>query len=134
MLQDWDGELSVLTRKRIDRHIEHCPVCAERKRLELALARLPGLARWAALPIAAMPAGMRARVLRLASSNTPEAVAHRASVAERTTAFGHQGFPRPIDPPKPVWWRSRRGQAAAAAVAGAAATALIGLALRHRRR
>lgn len=31
MLADWDGQLNVLMRKRINRHIENCPVCAERK-------------------------------------------------------------------------------------------------------
>jgi hypothetical protein len=34
-------------------------------------------------------------VLRLASSNSPEAAAHRASVAQRIGPFGHQGFPKP---------------------------------------
>ena len=32
MLADWDGQLNVLMRKRINRHIEHCPTCAERKK------------------------------------------------------------------------------------------------------
>ena len=119
MLEDWDGQLNVLMRKRINRHIEHCPTCAERKKQELAPALLLGLAPLAALPIAAMPAGMREQVLRLASSDTPDAAAHRASVAQRTEPFGHHGFPKPLDPPKSPWWRTRSGQAAA--VAGAAA-------------
>ena len=119
MLEDWDGQLNVLMRKRINRHIEHCPTCAERKKQELAPALLLGLAPLAALPIAAMPAGMREQVLRLASSDTPDAAAHRASVAQRTEPFGPHGFPKPLDPPKSRWWRTRSGQAAA--VAGAAA-------------
>ena len=119
MLEDWDGQLNVLMRKRINRHIEHCPTCAERKKQELAPALLLGLAPLAALPIAAMPAGMREQVLRLASSDTPDAAAHRASVAQRTEPFGPHGFPKPLDPPKSPWWRTRSGQAAA--VAGAAA-------------
>src|SRR6516225_2317625 len=129
MLQDWDGQLDVLMRKRINRHIENCPTCAERKKRELAPALLLGLAPLAALPIAAMPAGLRAHVLRLASSDTPDAAAHRASVAQRTAPFGHHGFPKPLDPPKSPWWRSRSGQAAAAAAAAAVVAALTLLAV-----
>ena len=131
LLEDWDGQLNVLMRKRINRHIERCPACAERKRRELAPALLLGLAPLAALPVAvrgSMPAGLRAQILRLASSNTPEAMAHRASVVQRTAPFGEHGFPKPLDPPP--WWRERRGQAiAAAAVIIATAAALTGLAL-----
>src|SRR5580704_902812 len=125
MLADWDGQLSVLMRKRINRHIENCPVCAERKKRELAPALLLGLAPLAA----AVPPGLREQVLRLASSNTPDAAAHRASVAQRTAPFGHQGFPKPLDPPKSSWWRTRSGQAAAAAAAAAAVAALTLLAV-----
>ena len=130
MLEGWDGQLTVLTRKRLNRHIERCPVCAERKRRELAPALLLGLAPLAALPIAPMPAGLRGHVLKLASSDTPEAVAHRAIVAQRTT-FGHTGFPKPLDPPKTPWWRTRQGQVTAGGVAAAAAVAatVIGVAL-----
>src|SRR5580693_1608539 len=126
MLADWDGQLSVLMRKRINRHIENCPVCAERKKRELAPALLLGLA---ALPIAAVPPGLREQVLRLASSNTPDAAAHRASVAQRTAPFGHHGFPKPLDPPKSSWWQTRSGQAAAAAAAAAVVAALTLLAV-----
>ena len=129
LLEDWDGQLNVLMRKRINRHIERCPACTERKRRELAPALLLGLAPLAALPVAAVPHGLRAEVLRLASSDTPEAVAHRASVAQRAATFGHHGFPKPLDPPKPAWWRARRAQGAAAAAVVAAAAVLIALAL-----
>ena len=130
LLEDWDGQLNVLMRKRINRHIERCPACTERKRRELAPALLLGLAPLAALPMAAMPHGLRAEVLRLASSDTPEAVAHRASVAQQAATFGHYGFPKPLDPPKPVWWRARRTQSVAAGAAVVAAAAVVaGLAL-----
>ncbi len=125
MLADWDGQLNVLMRKRINRHIENCPVCAERKKRELAPALLLGLAPLAA----AVPPGLREQVLRLASSNTPDAAAHRASVAQRTAPFGHHGFPKPLDPPKSSWWRTRSGQAAAAAAAAAVVAALTLLAV-----
>jgi RNA polymerase sigma factor (sigma-70 family) len=129
MLQDWDGQLTVLMRKRLNRHIESCPTCAERKKRELAPALLLGLAPLAALPTAAMPAGLREHVLRLAGSDTPDAAAHRASVAQRTESFGQQGFPKPLDPPKPPWWRSWSGQAAAAVAAAAVVAALTLLAV-----
>jgi RNA polymerase sigma factor (sigma-70 family) len=127
MLQDWDGQLNVLMRKRINRHIESCPVCAERKKRELAPALLLGLAPLAALSTGAMPAGLREQVLRLAGSDAPDAAAHRASVAQRTAPFGHHGFPKPLDPPKSPWWRTRPGQAAAA-VGVAAVVAAVTLA------
>jgi len=126
LLEDWDGQLTVLMRKRINRHIERCPACTERKRLELAPALLLGLAP---VPIMAMPPGLRSQVLRLASSNTPEAVAHRADVAQRAAVFGHHGFPKPLDPPRSPWWRARTTQGAAAAVVVAGAVVIASLAL-----
>ena len=123
LLEDWDGQLNVLMRKRINRHIEQCPACTERKRRELAPALLLGLAP---LPIAVMPPGLRAQVLRLASSNTPEALAHRASVAQGAVMAGPDGFPKPLDPPKPRWrTRQAQGAAAAAVVAVAAVLAIL---------
>jgi RNA polymerase sigma factor (sigma-70 family) len=127
LLQDWDGQLNVLMRKRINRHIERCPECTERKRRELAPALLLGLAP---LPLAVMPPGMRSQVLKLVSSNTPDAVAHRASVAQRADMSGPGGFPKPLDPPKSAWWQARTVQgAAAAAIVVAAAAVLTILAL-----
>jgi RNA polymerase sigma factor (sigma-70 family) len=126
LLEDWDGQLNVLMRKRINRHIERCPACTERKRRELAPALLLGLAP---LPIAVMPPGLRTQVLRLVSSDTPDAVAHRASVAQRAVMSGPGGFPKPLDPPKSAWWRTRTGQGAAAAAVVAAAAVLTILAL-----
>jgi len=129
MLADWDGQLNVLMRKRINRHIENCPACTERKKRELAPALLLGLAPLAALPTAAVPPGLREQVLRLASGNTPDAAAHRASVGRRTAPFGQHGFPKPLDPPRSSWWRTRSGQAAAAAAAAAVVAALTLLAV-----
>jgi RNA polymerase sigma factor (sigma-70 family) len=127
LLQDWDGQLNVLMRKRINRHIERCPACTERKRRELAPALLLGLAP---LPIAVMPPGLRSQVLRLVSSDTPDAVAHRASVTQRAVMSGPGGFPKPLDPPKSAWWQARTAQgAAAAAVVVVAAAVLTILAL-----
>ncbi|MGH3192320.1 MAG: RNA polymerase sigma factor, partial [Streptosporangiaceae bacterium] len=131
MLADWDGQLTVLMRKRLNRHIAQCPVCDERRRRELAPAMLLGLAPLAAVPVIAAPAGLREQVLRLVGSGTPAAVAHRAAVLQRTPPFGHHGFPNPLDPPKLMRWRTRQVQAAAAGavVAAIAATVLIVLAV-----
>jgi RNA polymerase sigma factor (sigma-70 family) len=129
LLEDWDGQLNVLMRKRINRHIERCPACTERKRRELAPALLLGLAPLAALSVAMPPPGLRGQVLRLVSSNTPEAAAHRASVAQRAVMSGPHGFPKPLDPPKSPWWRGRRTQGTAAAAVVAAAAVLTILAL-----
>ena len=126
LLQDWDGQLNVLMRKRINRHIERCPACTERKRRELAPALLLGLAP---LPIAVMPPGLRSQVLRLVSSDTPDAVAHRASVTQRAVMSGPGGFPKPLDPPKSAWWQARTTQGAAAAAVVVAAAVLTILAL-----
>jgi hypothetical protein len=129
MLQDWDGELTALMRKRLNRHIERCPACSERRRRELVPARLIGLAPLAALPLAAAPHGLKAQVMRLTSSDAPEAVAHRASVAQRAGPFGPHGFPKPLDPPGTRWWRTRRAQASAAAAVVTAAAVAVALAL-----
>ncbi|HEY1002333.1 MAG TPA: sigma-70 family RNA polymerase sigma factor, partial [Streptosporangiaceae bacterium] len=126
LLQDWDGQLNVLMRKRINRHIERCPACTERKRRELAPALLLGLAP---LPIAVMPPGLRTQVLRLVSSDAPGAVAHRASVAKRVDMSGPGGFPKPLDPPKSAWWQARTVQGAAAAAVVVAAAVLVILAV-----
>jgi RNA polymerase sigma factor (sigma-70 family) len=131
LLQDWDGHLTVLLRKRLHRHIERCSICGDRKRTELRPAMLLGLAPLAALPAGAIvPSGLRDRVLRLASSSKPDAIAHRAQVAGRTGAFGDHGFPKPLDPPKTQWWQARSAQAGAAvatvAVVAIAAVALAG--------
>jgi RNA polymerase sigma factor (sigma-70 family) len=126
LLEDWDGQLNVLMRKRINRHIERCPACTERKRRELAPALLLGLAP---LPLAVMPPGLRTQVLRLVSSDAPGAVAHRASVAKRADMSGPGGFPKPLDPPKSAWWQARSVQGAAAAAVVVAAAVLVILAV-----
>ena len=49
MLAGWDGRLTVLLRKRVHRHIEHCGVCGARRAFELRPARLLALSPGAAL-------------------------------------------------------------------------------------
>jgi RNA polymerase sigma factor (sigma-70 family) len=136
LLEDSDGQLNAVTRKRIDRHIRRCRACDERRRRELAPVLPLDLGLLAVPPAVAMPADLRARVLRLANSNTPGAVAYRAQVTGRTAPLRNHGFPKPMDPPGRRWRPSRQRQAAAAAfvaIAGAVAAAtLLTLALAGR--
>jgi RNA polymerase sigma factor (sigma-70 family) len=57
MLKGWDGKLTVLLRKRIDRHARDCDVCGQERRDRMRPAEL--LAAYSALPFLAMaqPAG-----------------------------------------------------------------------------
>ena len=126
MLQEWDGVLTVLVRKRVNRHVERCPVCSGRRRREVSPAMLLGIAPIAALPLMArgLPAGFRDQVLQMATGNSPAAVAHRAAVAKTSYSFGHQGFPRPLHQPGSPWWHARPAHAGAAA--GTAAAVAVG--------
>src|SRR5262245_12026345 len=127
MLQEWDGVLTVLVRKRVNRHVERCPVCSGRRRREVSPAMLLGIAPIAALPLMAggLPAGFRDQVLQMATGNSPAAVAHRAAVAKTSYSFGHQGFPRPLHQPGSSWWHARPAHAGAAA--GTAAAVAVGV-------
>ena len=130
LLEGWDGQLTTLLRKRLNRHVERCPVCADRRRSALRPAMLLGLAPLAALPATAVaPAGLRDQVLRLASSDRPEAIAQRASIAGRTGSFSQQGFPKPLDLPKAHWWQAHPASAAAAAAAVATIIVFTSVAL-----
>ncbi len=52
MLQGWDGKLTALLRKRIDRHARDCDVCGDERRDRMRPAEL--LAAYSALPFLAM--------------------------------------------------------------------------------
>jgi RNA polymerase sigma factor (sigma-70 family) len=127
MLRQWDGVLTVLVRKRVNRHVERCPVCSGRRRREVSPAMLLGVVPVAALPLLAggLPAGFRDQVLRIATGNSSAAVAHRAAVAKTSYSFGPHGFPRPLHQPGPPWWHVR--PAHAGAVTGTAAAVVAGV-------
>jgi RNA polymerase sigma factor (sigma-70 family) len=126
MLQDWDGVLTVLVRKRVNRHMERCRVCSGRRHREVSPATLLGIAPIAALPLMAggLPAGFRDQVLRLATGHSPAAVAHRVGVAKTSYSFGHNGFPRPLHQPGSPWLHT---PVHAGAVAGTAAAVVAGV-------
>ena len=124
MLAGWDGQMTVLMRKRVSRHIERCQACGERKRRELSPALFAG-----ALPMAALLPGFREQVLKVLADRSPAGMAHRMAVANRAGPFGPSGFPKPISPPGAAPWHGvlhhPRAAAAAAATTAAAAAAAI---------
>ena len=119
MLAGWDGQLTVLIRKRISRHIEHCEVCGERKRRELTPALFAG-----AVPMAALLPGFREQVLKALADRSPAGLAHRLTVANRAGPFGPHGFPKPISRPGAGPWR-RVLHHPQAMVAGAASLVVV---------
>src|ERR1035438_5926807 len=126
MLSDWDGQLTVLMRKRISRHIEHCDICGERKRRELTPALFAG-----AIPLVAVLPGFRDQLLRIMADRTPAGLAHRLGVANRAGPFGPAGFPKPISAPGGWSWHRVRHRPQSslhhshAVVAGAAASGVV---------
>ncbi|MGA3151568.1 MAG: sigma-70 family RNA polymerase sigma factor [Streptosporangiaceae bacterium] len=93
MLAGWDGGLTILLRKRVSRHIEHCEICDERKRRELSPAMLLSV-----LPVVALPAGLRQQILRLVSDSSPAAARYRQAVLRRAEPFSPSGFPVQVSP------------------------------------
>jgi RNA polymerase sigma factor (sigma-70 family) len=94
LLAGWDGQMTVLMRKRVSRHIDQCEVCGERKRRELTPALFAG-----ALPLVALMPGFREHVLKMCADQSAAGLAHRAAVAARAGRFGPAGFPAPGRPP-----------------------------------
>ena len=109
MLSGWDGRLTILLRKRVHRHIEHCATCGARRAYELSPAMLLDLSPGAALAAGAAlslrlargaPEGLRAHTISLATGQGVGAAAHRAAVLSRAGAFSHSGFPKPVHGPQ----------------------------------
>jgi len=100
MLADWDGQLTVLMRKRISRHIEQCEICGDRKRRELTPALFAGIA-----PLVAVLPGFRDQLLRSMADRTPAGTAARLSAADHAGRFGPSGFPKPVRVPGASAWQ-----------------------------
>ena len=83
VLKGWNGEFTVLIRKRVARHIERCEVC-ERTRRKAAPIALMGAA-----PAFAAPVALRDRIL--ARAGTPG-----AAPAHTYTFDAATGFPQPF--------------------------------------
>jgi hypothetical protein len=127
MLAGWDGQLTVLLRKRVNRHMERCAGCSRRRAQELTPSMLLGAAPVLALPLAAaLPAGLREQVMHAVFGTSKAAVAHRAGLGQTPYSFGHGGFPQPLHPLHTPWWQAgpmHVGAAAGTATAAAAAVA-----------
>jgi RNA polymerase sigma factor (sigma-70 family) len=129
LLAGWDGQLTVLVRKRVSRHIDQCQICGELKRRELSPALFVG-----ALPIVALMPGFREHVLKMCADLSSAGLARRASVAARAGQFGPSGFPKPSLPPGVSSWHRVlqhshalvASAATAAAVAGVSAVLVLG--------
>jgi RNA polymerase sigma factor (sigma-70 family) len=115
-LESWDGQLGELVPKRVNRHIQHCEICDERRRRELDPALVLG-----ALPLALPSAGLRDQLLRLIGDESPAASAYRIEVIRRAGPFSQSGFPEPLDPPR----ASYRPKPPALLTAGVAALAVF---------
>jgi RNA polymerase sigma factor (sigma-70 family) len=95
LLDDWDGRLTALTRKRVGRHIDQCDVCTARKHDALRPAALYGMAS-----LAAPPPELREEVLGLCADVRPPSLSYRRDVMQRTGPFRDNGFPQPIKAPR----------------------------------
>ena len=98
LLYDWDGRMTVLTRKRVNRHIDQCDVCTNRKHGTLRPAALYGMA-----PLAPLPDVLREEVLGLCADAGSSAQSYREDVVQRAGPFRPNGFPSPIRPPGQRW-------------------------------
>jgi RNA polymerase sigma factor (sigma-70 family) len=119
ILDGWNGELTPLLRKRINRHIENCAICDERKRHELSPAALLSL-----LPVALLPIGLRRELFRLVADRSPVGAEHRDLVVRRAGPWRPDGFPAPAGGLPPL----RRTFSRTALLTGAAAAAVLLLA------
>jgi RNA polymerase sigma factor (sigma-70 family) len=111
ILSGWDGQLTVLMRKRLSRHIERCDICSDRRRRELRPALLAlwpiGALSGAALAERAMhaagvPTELRAEVLRATSGTNVHAAASAAGLGSQVRMVGQNGFPKPGAAPRPL--------------------------------
>ena len=115
ILADWDGNLTILLRKRINRHTENCEVCGDRRRRELSPAMLLSM-----LPMIAIPAGLREQVSRVVADRSPGGIGYRDLVIRRAEPFDRSGFPGPIEPPGRMYGVRALGAVSSAAVIAAA--------------
>jgi RNA polymerase sigma factor (sigma-70 family) len=120
LLYDWDGRLTAPVRKQVARHAGQCEACAFRTRSALRPALLDGMA-----PLAALPGGLREKVLRLCADDGPPARAYREEVRQRAGPFAANGFPQQVTQPRGRMLALAGGAAAAAILIAIAATGVI---------
>jgi RNA polymerase sigma factor (sigma-70 family) len=115
ILGDWDGNLTILLRKRVNRHAATCEVCGERQSRELSPAMLLSM-----LPMVALPAGLRDQVFRLVTDGSAGGIGYRDLVARRAQPFDRSGFPETIEPPGRLYGVRTLSAVTSAAVIAAA--------------
>ena len=120
LLEDWDGRLTALTRKRISRHIDQCDVCAGHRHGALRRAALYGMA-----PLAALPPELREEVLGLCASSRPRAQEYREEVLADAGPFQPSGFPEAVRPPRQRMLALSGVAAAAGVLIALAATGIV---------
>ena len=120
MLHDWDGQLTAPMRKQVARHTGQCGACAYRRRSALRPAALDGMA-----PPAALPRGLREKVLRLCADDSPLARAYRDEVTQRAGPFGANGFPQQVRQPRGRMIALSGGAAASAILIAIVTTGVI---------
>jgi RNA polymerase sigma factor (sigma-70 family) len=130
LLSGWDGELTVLLRKRLSRHIEHCDICSDRQRRELQPALLSlwpagvlaaeALSRHA-MHAAAVPADLKARVLAATTGKDATAAAKTAGLTGSGRGVRENGFPKPAAAHRTVLTRGTHSHLTLWTAAGTAA-------------
>jgi RNA polymerase sigma factor (sigma-70 family) len=141
ILSGWDGQLTVLMRKRLSRHIERCDICSDRRRRELRPALLvlwpagAGVLAGATMAERALHAGsipmeLRAQVLQATSGPSVHAAATAAGLGgqvrmARQNGFPQPGAPRPLTLSRAVLRRGTHSRMTLWSAAGAAAV-LVG--------
>jgi RNA polymerase sigma factor (sigma-70 family) len=134
LLSGWDGEMTVLLRKRLSRHIEHCDICSDRQRRELQPALLslwPAgmLAAEAlgghALHAAAVPAGLKARVLASAAGKDATTAAKAARLTGGGRGARENGFPKPAAAHRAMLSRGTHAHLTPWTAAGTAAAVVV---------
>ena len=120
MLYDWDGQMGAPVRKQVARHVGQCDACAYRRRSALRPAVLAGMA-----PLAALPRGLREKVLALYGDGGPLGQAYREEVTQRAGPFRANGFPQQFKQPTSRMIALCAGTAASGILIAIAATAVI---------
>ncbi|HEX6873859.1 MAG TPA: sigma-70 family RNA polymerase sigma factor [Micromonosporaceae bacterium] len=127
LLRGWDGQLTILLRKRINRHLRDCGTCDASRRERMSPAAL--LAAYAGLPFLAVADQLARRqsgagaATSSGSANSP-GVAGPPGVTEPQGVPG-AGVPTTIRATAPVYRRSGRAQRRNATVVAAAVVAIL---------
>src|ERR1700761_2311831 len=95
LLGDWDGRLTARLRRKVGRHIDHCGVCSDRRRQELAPAMLYSLTPGALLALAALRSLPPVPSFSL-HPGALHAGALSGTAGAHPLSFSASGFPRPV--------------------------------------